>query len=63
MTHLSEAQVAQFEAEGYLAVENLFDPAAYLDPIIKEYEGVLDSLARENDPTYNRWNSLSPVCA
>ena len=47
MTHLSEAQVAQFETEGYLAVENLFDPEADLDPIIREYEGVLDSLVRE----------------
>jgi ectoine hydroxylase-related dioxygenase (phytanoyl-CoA dioxygenase family) len=44
---LTRAQVEQFEREGYLLVENLFDPASEIDPIIAEYEYVLDTLAGE----------------
>jgi phytanoyl-CoA hydroxylase len=47
MTALSNAQVEQFQQEGYLVVENLFDPQADIDPIIEEYQGVLDALAAE----------------
>lgn len=47
MTYLTEAQVAQFEEQGYLIVENLLDPVTALDPIIKEYEEVLNDLAWE----------------
>ncbi len=47
MAVLTSAQVEQFQREGYLLVENLFDPAADIDPIIAEYEGVLDSLANK----------------
>jgi phytanoyl-CoA hydroxylase len=47
MPHLSPEQVAQFEEQGYLVVEQLFDPVADLDPIIEEYKGVLDRLAED----------------
>jgi phytanoyl-CoA hydroxylase len=45
MAALNSAQVEQFQREGYLLVENLFDPIADIDPIIEEYHGVLDRLA------------------
>ena len=45
MAALTSAQVEQFQREGYLLVENMFDPVADIDPIIAEYAGVLDSLA------------------
>ena len=47
MAHLTASQVAQFHEQGYLIVENLFDPEQDLDPIIEEYKGVLDRLAEE----------------
>ena len=47
MSGLTPAQVAQFRREGYLVVEGLFDPAEDIDPVISEYEGVLDTLASE----------------
>jgi phytanoyl-CoA hydroxylase len=47
MGFLTAEQVAQFEEDGYLIVEDLFDPVADLDPIIEEYKGVLDRLADE----------------
>ncbi len=47
MAHLSKEQVAQFEEEGYLAVDNLFDPQKDLAPIIEEYKGVLENLAND----------------
>ena len=46
MPHLSPEQVAQFEEQGYLVVEKLFDPVADLDPIIEEYKGVFNRLAK-----------------
>jgi phytanoyl-CoA hydroxylase len=36
-----------FEREGYLVVENVFDPAADLDPVVDEYAALLGELARE----------------
>jgi phytanoyl-CoA hydroxylase len=47
MASLTEEQVEQFHREGYLLVENLFDPETDIDPIIEEYKGVLDNLASE----------------
>ncbi len=47
MAFLTQQQVAQFHEEGYLLVDNLFDPEKDLDPIIEEYKGVLDNLANE----------------
>jgi phytanoyl-CoA hydroxylase len=40
-------QVAQFEEEGYLIVEDLFEFEEDLAPVIEEYEQVLDNLATE----------------
>jgi len=45
MATLTETQIARFHEDGYLIIEQLFDPARDLDPIIEEYEGVLDRLA------------------
>ena len=47
MAALTSTQLEQFHREGYLLVENLFDPQSDIDPIIAEYEGVLDTLADE----------------
>lgn len=47
MAHLSPEQVAQFKEQGYLVVEQLFDPVNDLDPIIEEYKGVLNRLAED----------------
>jgi phytanoyl-CoA hydroxylase len=47
MASLTSAQVEQFQREGYLLVQDVFDPLADIDPVIAEYEGVLDRLAGE----------------
>ena len=47
MAFLTPAQVEQFHEQGYLIVENLFDPVQDLDPVMEEYAGVLDNLALE----------------
>lgn len=47
MAHLTASQVAHFEEQGYLVVEDLFDPEEDLDPVIEEYATVLDQLAQE----------------
>ena len=47
MAYLTPAQVEQFHEEGYLIVENLFDPVQDLDPVMAEYAAVLDKLAME----------------
>jgi phytanoyl-CoA hydroxylase len=47
MAALTSTQVEQFHHQGYLLVENVFDPHADIDPIIAEYEGVLGALAGE----------------
>lgn len=44
---LTQQQVDQFQEQGFLKVDAVLDPATYLDPVIEEYEGVLDALARE----------------
>ena len=36
-----------FQENGYVLVEDVFDPHKILDPIISEYENVLDDLCRE----------------
>ncbi len=45
MVGLTAAQVDQFHEDGYLKVDALISPAEVLDPLIREYEGVLDRLA------------------
>ncbi len=47
MGTLTESQVAEFDEQGYLAVENVIDPEEVLDPLIEEYAGVPDRLADE----------------
>lgn len=47
MAHLTQEQVEQFHRTGYLVVENLLDPVRDLDPVIAEYESVLDRLASD----------------
>ena len=47
MTYLTPEQVARFQDEGYLVVEDVLDPDRDLTPIIAEYAGVLDRLAGE----------------
>src|SRR5215213_5439118 len=47
MGSLTAEQVEQFHSQGYLLVEGLFDPKADIEPIIEEYQGVLDKLASE----------------
>lgn len=47
MTGLTEAQVSEFRNEGFLVARNHLDPVEDLDPIIHEYEGVLDRLAKD----------------
>lgn len=42
---LSAEQVERFERDGYLVVPDVIDPETYLDPIVEEFEGVLDRLA------------------
>jgi len=42
---LTDAQLEKFHEEGYLIVDNLFDPEEDLAPVLDEYEGVLETLA------------------
>ena len=42
---LTDAQVSQYEVQGYLVVEGLLDPAEDIQPVIDEYSSLLDSLA------------------
>lgn len=44
---LTSEQLDHFQREGYVVAENILDPAADIDPLVVEYEGVLDSLANE----------------
>ena len=49
MTLASAIQVdrERFEREGYVVIEDVFDPAADLDPVVEEYAAALDELAAE----------------
>lgn len=47
MNGLTPAQVRDFEEHGFLLVRGLLDPAAQLDPVIGEYEGVLGQLVED----------------
>jgi len=46
MPSLTSEQVAQFRREGYLLVKGLLNPVEDLDPVYREYAGVLDNLAK-----------------
>jgi phytanoyl-CoA hydroxylase len=47
MGGLTTAQLHQFNQHGFLPVRGLLDPAVHLDPVIREYEGVLGQLAED----------------
>lgn len=47
MASLTDTQVQHFNEFGFVQVDDIFDPAQVLDPIVEEYEGVLDRLAGE----------------
>lgn len=47
MKPISDEQLAFFQEQGYLLVRGLLEVETDLDPIMQEYEGVLDNLARE----------------
>jgi phytanoyl-CoA hydroxylase len=44
MAVAGRVDVDRFYEQGYLIVEDVLDPAEDLDPVVREYEGVLDSL-------------------
>ena len=44
---LSAEQLDHFQREGYVVVRNVFDPDRWLTPLFREYEGVLDRLAKK----------------
>ncbi len=44
-TTLTPEQLDHFDREGYVVVRQAFDPRRWIDPIMREYEGVLDRLA------------------
>ena len=46
-TTLSKTRVEKFAEDGYLLFDDLLDPDEDLDPIIEEYESVLDGIANE----------------
>ena len=46
MPSLTKDQLAHFKEYGYVVVPGVFDPATTIDPVISEYHGVLDSLAK-----------------
>lgn len=47
MQTLIDRHVEQFEDQGYLVVEDIIDTAKYLDPMVEEYEELLDQLAEQ----------------
>lgn len=47
MKPISDEQLKTFDEHGYVVVEGLLDPETDLDPIMREYAGVLDNLANE----------------
>ena len=47
MPVLTRVQLEEFQREGYLLIDGLFDPAETLDPILEEYAGVLHRLAEK----------------
>ena len=44
MPGLSSAQLEQFDRDGFLAVENVLDPVRDLQPVLDEYNGILDGI-------------------
>jgi len=46
MSILTDAQRQQFENDGYVVLDNVLDPVHDIGPVLAEYEGVLDEIAR-----------------
>jgi phytanoyl-CoA hydroxylase len=46
MSKLTAEQLEQFEAEGYVVVRGLLDPRTIIEPILAEYEELLDQQCR-----------------
>ena len=46
MNVLTREQSSAFDEDGFVVLRGLLDPAIDLDPVILEYEGVLERLAR-----------------
>ena len=44
---ITKANLEQFEQEGYFVGEGILDPDEDLQPVVDEYDGLLDRLARE----------------
>ena len=44
MPRLSADQLTQFRSEGYLVVNDVLDPATDIQPVLDEYNGVLDGI-------------------
>lgn len=44
MSGLTSAQLQQFAEQGYLVVEDVLDPASDLQPVLDEYDAVLDGI-------------------
>ena len=47
MPSLTAEQLDHFDTYGFLAVEDVFDPAEVINPVMEEYADVLDTLARD----------------
>ena len=47
MAVATKSVVSDFQEQGFVKVKGVLDPRTVLDPIIEEYEGVLDDLARD----------------
>jgi hypothetical protein len=50
MAVATRIDLARFEAQGYLVVDDVLDPAEDLDPVVQEYERLLDELV-------DRWHA------
>ena len=46
MPLLNRPQQQQFDDEGYVVVDDVLDPVRDIGPVLAEYEGVLDEIAR-----------------
>ena len=47
MPALTPAQLDHYQENGYVLVENLLNPTTDLDPVLREYDQVLEDLAQE----------------
>ena len=47
MAVATKSVVGEFQEQGFVKVNGVLDPEKVLDPIIEEYRGVLDNLARD----------------